>query len=801
MNDEKNYEGFIVTSSYSLSDNKVFIHLFGRLSTKESFEARIEVKPYFFIKKKDLVSAKKIIHVNAQESNLKTTDGQEVVKITIHNPKDSSVMRKLFEDNNIACYESDIKLTRRFLIDKNLFSYVKLVGKANEGERTDKLFINCECISLNKKKEEIKNTYPKLLSIDIETNKTASVIYSVSLYSDSVNEVIIVRNELMKEETLKNAIIVDSEDKLLRLFIQRIIQIDPDIITGWHVIDFDFNILLKRAKAYGINFSIGRNTKPLQMRIESSFFRDSSAVCEGRLILDGIHILKSSYVRLQDFKLNTAAKHFLKDSKTIQEDDRFGIIEKLYKEDPQAFIDYNLKDSKLVYDILLKSDLYELTIDRSLLTGLHMDEVKASIASFDSLYLRELRKSGHVALSTRSVDRSQGLGGYVLDSKPGIYEHVLVLDFKSLYPSIMRTFCIDPLAYQGTKEDVEKNSKDVYNKNKFIISPNDAVFEKKKGLLPKILKRMWDERELARKRNDELTRYAIKIHMNSLYGVLASPNSRFHIRNLSDAITSFAQFFIKMTVKELEKDGFDVIYGDTDSVFVATYAKDSFSAFNIGKNIEEKLNIFFKKYILNNYNQESVLELEFEKQYERFFLPKTRGSESGAKKRYAGLKVINDLSIHNDVETKMDFTGLEFVRSDWTSIAKEFQLHLLKMVFSDKDPKEYIRNFVKEILDGKHDELLVYRKSLRKDVEKYTKTTPPHVKAARLLDKIESSIISYVLTKEGPQPVEKISSSIDYDHYIQKQIKPIADSILECYNTNFDDVLKKSEQTGLGSFM
>ena len=182
-------------------------------------------------------------------------------------------------------------------------------------------------------------------------------------------------------------------------------------------------------------------------------------------------------------------------------------------------------------------------------------------------------------------------------------------------------------------------------------------------------------------------------------------------------------------------------------------------------------------------------------------MPTVRGSEEGAKKRYAGLKVTN-LGTDKE-ESKLDFTGLEFVRRDWTELAKEFQLKLIDLIFDDakdEDIEKFVSDFVKDIKNGKMDSLLVYRKSLRKDVDSYTKTTPPHVKAARMLDKIDSNIIEYVITKEGPQPIKKILAPLDYDHYIEKQIKPIADSVLGLQGQSFEDVLKGSKQSGLDSF-
>jgi DNA polymerase-2 len=118
-------------------------------------------------------------------------------------------------------------------------------------------------------------------------------------------------------------------------------------------------------------------------------------------------------------------------------------------------------------------------------------------------------------------------------------------------------------------------------------------------------------------------------------------------------------------------------------------------------------------------------------------------------------------------------------------------------VFHKEDPVVFIKEFVKEINAGKMDEQLVYRKSIRKDLTEYTKTTPPHVKAARKLDKIDSNIITYYMTSDGPEPTQKLKHKLDYEHYIEKQIKPIADQILSLFGKNFEDVMKGNKQQKL----
>jgi DNA polymerase-2 len=173
-------------------------------------------------------------------------------------------------------------------------------------------------------------------------------------------------------------------------------------------------------------------------------------------------------------------------------------------------------------------------------------------------------------------------------------------------------------------------------------------------------------------------------------------------------------------------------------------------------------------------------------------MPTVRGSEVGSKKRYAGLL------IDSEGKEKMDFVGLEFVRRDWTDLAKTFQSELLNRIFHKQEVADYIKQLVQEVREGKHDKLLVYKKAIRKEIADYTKTTPPHVKAARLLGKdLRSNIIEYVITKEGPEPIQKLKHKIDYEHYIEKQIKPIADAVLGFYNQSFYDIIKGSSQKTL----
>jgi len=225
-------------------------------------------------------------------------------------------------------------------------------------------------------------------------------------------------------------------------------------------------------------------------------------------------------------------------------------------------------------------------------------------------------------------------------------------------------------------------------------------------------------REEYKKNKDETGRYAIKILLNSFYGVMASPMCRYYNLELANAITAFARFFIKKMASWIREEGYEVIYSDTDSVFVV--AKEDPK--KLGKELENKMNKILKDYVKDEYNIESFMYLEFDKAYTKFLMPRLRGEEKGAKKRYAGL-----------IDGKLDITGMEAVRGDWTPLAKKFQEALLMRVFMGRKVEDFVFNFIKDLKSGKFDDLLVYKKGLQKSLDEYTKTTPPHVKAARKL--------------------------------------------------------------------
>ncbi|HCG78743.1 MAG TPA: DNA polymerase II, partial [Oceanospirillales bacterium] len=463
-------------------------------------------------------------------------------------------------------------------------------------------------------------------------------------------------------------------------------------------------------------------------------------------------------------------------------EERGGDIERLFVEDKQSLAAYNLKDCELVWRIFEHTDLFNFLVERSRMTGLLMDRMGGSVAAFEYMYLPRMHRAGWVAPNMGdgySAEKSPG--GYVMDSQPGLFRHVLVLDFKSLYPSIIRTFCIDPVGLiTGEHAPAEE----------VIPGYFGGVFHRDQHILPDLIRHLGELREEAKKHNNQPLSQAIKIIMASCYGVLGSEGCRFYDTRLSASITKRGHDIIQRTTAYIAEQGYQVIYGDTDSVFVWVNRELTDSdADALGQQLALDINRWLSSELNGEFGLKSYLELEYETHYRQFFMPSIRGAETGSKKRYAGI---------NAKDSRLVFKGLEAVRSDWTPLAREFQKELYRRVFCGEPWNQWLKDQVTELFDGGSDELLVYRKRLRRPLPHYQKSRPPHAKAAAVMDRwLEAQKrpakyqerggwISYVMTVNGPEPTGIRQSAIDYHHYLEKQLKPIADSIFQFTGHNFD---------------
>ncbi len=763
--------GFVLQPTYRVVGGRLEVHLYGTLENGDSFLVVDDrVQPYFFIPtaRASAVTARGAL---VTPTPLVALDGTPVARVTVALPSDVPPLRQRLMATGVTCYEADIRFAYSYLRDRDLRGTIAIDGPwASEG-RIRRVYRNPELTPA---------AYApslRILSLDIETSIDASSLFAIGLAGLGVDRVLIVG-----PGPLRGAECFPDARTLLLRFFTLLDEADPDVLTGWNVVDFDLAVLQRLCRHHGLPFRLGRTNEEMTIQRDQGFTREARASVPGRMVLDGLALVRSAFIRLDDYKLETAARALLGKGKLMTGDARGHEIADAFVHDRQKLVDYNQRDAELALEIVTSQRLVELAVSRSRLTGMQLDRVGASIASIDFLYLAELHRRGHVAPSVSEHANAMVAGGAVLDSVPGLFTNILVFDFKSLYPSIIRTFNIDPLTY--VPPDVRANDMEV------IRTPNGARFRREPGILPELVARLWGERDRARRAGDPLAAQAIKILMNSLYGVLAATTCRFFSPAIANAITLTGQHLIHLAADEVRKLGHTVIYGDTDSLFVDVGEPEVARAEARAEELRVAIGAMLVERLRREFGVESHLELEYEKCYRRFFMPEVRQGTGGSKKRYAGL-------LGEDPHARLEIIGLEAVRRDWTPLAKRFQRELLDRVFTGRPVDAFVRDFSAALHRGALDDLLAYKKAVRKRLHDYTKTTPAHVKAARKQRGPQTRIVEYVMTDAGPEPVDERRGTLDYEHYVTKQLAPIADALLRFVGIHFADLIGRPRQLEL----
>ena len=678
------------------------------------------------------------------------------------------------EQQNITAFEDDIRLADRYLMERFIQGSVEFTGQFHSRSNYQKItHVKCR-----------KSNYaPKLkvVSLDIECSEKG-ILYSIGLDSPMDSRVIMIGEPQGADTPIEW---VSDEKALLIALLRWFEQYDPDVIIGWNVIDFDFRLLHKRAEWHKMKLQLGRAN-------QASYFRTSNTTQQsfisipGRVVMDGIDTLKTATYHFRRWSLESVSQQLLGEGKQIHNvHDRMAEINHMFRHDKVSLARYNLQDCVLVNKIFAQTHLLEFAIERSKLTGVELDRIGGSVAAFTNLYLPQLHRAGYIAPNMHPEDWLASPGGYVMDSIPNLYDSVLVLDFKSLYPSIIRSFLIDPMGLiEGLKQEVGPG------KEQAVPGFRGGQFHREHHFLPEMIETLWAARDEAKRNNEKAFSQAIKIIMNSFYGVLGSSGCRFFDTRLASSITMRGHEIMKQTKALIEAQGYQVIYGDTDSTFVSLNgAFSQQQADKIGLELITHINQWWTQHLANDYGLTSILELEYETHYKKFLMPTIRGQETGSKKRYAGL-------IGDGQQERIVFKGLESARTDWTPLAQSFQQQLYSMIFHSEDPAAYVRQFVEDTLAGRYDDRLVYQKRLRRKLSEYQKNVPPQVRAARMADEVNAQLgralqyqnrgqIEYLITLNGPEPKEYLKSAIDYQHYIDKQLKPVADAILPFIGLDF----------------
>jgi len=766
-------EGFILTRQQRDTDGGIALHYWLKTPTGSHDIVIPNQESVFFVLEQDLAIIRQLLsRLNGWRLaavDLKDLSQRPVQALYCSS---TSLQRKVIDQlsrHHIPMMEEDIRHSDRYLMERFIQGSVQA--------------------DLSGPQPRIRpsNFVPdlKVLSIDLETTMTADRILSAGLHGRDFDLVIMV-GEGVDEDWL---LFVPDERSLLTKLVEVVRRYDPDLFIGWNVVGFDFRVLHNRAEQLKVPLLLGRDDYPLQV-IQSGQGKWFTRMA-GRVVIDGIDALKGATWQFESFSLEYVSRHLLNRGKLIDHPEQRGEeIQQLYRDDKPALARYNLEDCRLVLEIFDKAELFHYLLERAQLTGLTLDKVGGSAAAFDNQYLPPLHRGGYVApVYASGASGLDAPGGYVMDSKPGLYQQVLVLDFKSLYPSIIRTFKVDPMGMaEGLREGIPEQN--------LVPGFNGAIFCRESAILPQIIERLWQARDQAKAANNAALSSAIKIIMNSFYGVLGSNVCRFYDQRLSGSITLRGHEILTKTRDVIEEEfGYTVIYGDTDSVFVWLGNKyPEAKAGEEGRKLAEFLNTWWQQQAKERFDLPCHLEIEYETHFRRFLMPTMRHSDKGTKKRYAGLQSMSDGA------DRMIFKGLENVRTDWTPLARELQEQLYERVFRQQEWRSLLMSVVADLKEGKLDKKLIYRKRIRQPLAEYKKNRPPHAQAAAKVDQyyqdkqLPSPVrpgyyVEYMQTVNGPEPLEVLRSPLDYQHYLDKQVMPVADTILQFLDQDFESLV------------
>src|SRR3984957_12659717 len=410
--------GFIFQASYRVVSapngrRTPVVHIHGRLEDGGTFLVRDDrQRPHFYIRAVDAERARAVRAPDPRLTGKRSFAGAEVCRLEVETPQDVPALRDRLHAAGMETFEADVRFAVRYLIDRGIKGGCEIDGDWLPGDGVTRVYSNP---TLRPADLDVE---PRVLSFDIETNGKDERLLAISLYAPGVDEVLIVDggDRLMPERATRCA----DERAAPEAFCARVREFDPDVLTGWNVIDFDLTVLQQVAARVDHPLFLGREPGGLRLRKAEGYFGSGQASIPGRLVLDGIDLLRGAFVRMDEYSLDAVAREVLGEGKAVAGDvhDRIAEIIQNYQHDLAAFALYARTDARLAFQIVARLNLVQLAWARSRLTGMTPDRVAASIASFDFLYLTELGRRGVVAPSVRADDsrvHAAQQGGHVLE--------------------------------------------------------------------------------------------------------------------------------------------------------------------------------------------------------------------------------------------------------------------------------------------------------------------------------------------------------------------------------------------------
>jgi len=788
----------ILDVDYRIQEDKPLLRLFCRSEDGEKVVCTDrDFRPYFYVIPRSLDECKEQIRQKEFRKNgesLKVLEVEErtledsnedidVLKVTAEVPPEVPKLREQMTklESVKKCREFDIPFYKRYLIDKDILPVARVTLDLERDEEFD-----YRVEEVLKTEEESEGGYETLaFDLEVFNDKVRMASFKAENF-----EKLLTTAEIDKEyvET------VESEKELIERFKEIIEDQKAEIITGYNTDEFDFRILRERARENDLALDIGLLNEKVKFERRGRF---SSARVKGRMHLDlypFIAHIMSPGLDSERLDLDSVAEEFLGRNK---DDIEFEKMKESWdeKENLEELADYALKDSVLAYE--LGKEIIPQIFELSRITGLiPFDACRLTYGQLTENFLlreayrREKLSPNRPSREERRKRRREGAyeGGFVYSPEPGLYEDIALLDFKSLYPTVMVSHNISPDTLEV------KGCDDVFQLEEF-----DYEFcQDFQGFFPELIESLITERTELKQRIADLEesssehksmdsrQRALKVLANSFYGYLGYEGARWYSRESAEATTYLGRKYIQDAVEEAEEKGFEVVYGDTDSLF---QRKDD---------LKDSIDDFLQEV---NDELPSFMKLELEGFFKRGFFTSTDSGE-GAKKKYALLSENGEMKI----------TGFEYVRRDWSQIAKETQKRVIRKVLEGKPEQasELVKDTVERLKQGEVDtEKLEIFTELTKKPENYD-STAPHVEAAKKAIRRGEDIgpgdtVAYVITRGGGSisdraEISKYADSYDSEYYIDSQVLPVSIRVLKVFGYTAEQLKGKGKQSGLGKF-
>ncbi|ODV87634.1 hypothetical protein CANARDRAFT_25884, partial [[Candida] arabinofermentans NRRL YB-2248] len=590
----------------------------------------------------------------------------------------------------------------------------------------------------------------------------------------------------------------EDEGEMLRKWKEFVVKVDPDVVIGYNIANFDLPYLINRAKTLRVDdFPYFSRLLTSKQEIKDSVFssraygtRENKVVnIEGRMQLDLLQFIQREY-KLRSYTLNAVSAHFLNEQK---EDVQHSIITELQNgnaETRRRLAVYCLKDAYLPLRLAEKLMCLVNYTEMARVTGVPFSFLLSrgqQIKVISQLFRKCLDLDIVIPNMKSEGVNEEYEGATVIEPIRGYYDvPIATLDFASLYPSIMmaHNLCYTTLLNKQTIDRLE-----LVKDEDYILTPNGDYFvksHKRKGILPTILQELLSARKQAKKDLKNETdpfkkqvlngrQLALKISANSVYGFTGATIGKLPCLAISSSVTSFGRVMIEKTKTEVQekysiKNGYpydaQVIYGDTDSVMVKFGYDDLETCMTIG---EEAANYVSTKF-------ENPIKLEFEKVYYPYLLIN--------KKRYAGLYWTNPKTFD-----KMDTKGIETVRRDNCRLVQNVITKVLQLMLEERDvvgAEEFVKKTIADLLQNRIDlsQLVISKALSRQDYS----AKQAHVELAERMRKRDAGSaptlgdrVAYVIIKtagdknyeksEDPLYVLENSLPIDTKYYLENQLR------------------------------